>query len=488
MFEKLDVIDSKVATLAALSDNDLATYDGPALGDAILRLDTTIRRLEAIRLQVTRVHSRSMAWKAEGAKSPSQWHRDRRNLSGGQAASQVDTAHGLADLPRTAAGLAAGTVSTAQAMAATRTRQGLTDDQLGELDELVAETAPAATDRQLRDAVVDFTHRIAPDAVAERERQAFDRRGVRLGRASDGGWWIDGRLDVLGGETLATALSTLTTPRGEDDDRTAEQRRADALADLADRALRAGDLPAEGGLRPHVAVTADLATLEGRAGAPAGRLDHAGPISGDTVRQVACDAGVHRVVTDGPSEVLDVGRATRTVSRAQRRALIARDRGCVGCNAPPGWTEAHHIWHWADGGPTDLDNLALLCRSCHTGVHHREWRIVRDGDNRPRVRRPRRRRRDAPAGDRSSDDGPSDDQPPSDGPSGGRHRAARTSDEGQSPKDRSPVAAECDGLPEPVSRASQPLPANGHAATANRHAATANSHAATTRPLTLGEF
>ncbi len=417
MFDKLDVIDAEVATLAALSDDDLAVHDGAALGDAIVQLDTTIRRLEAVRLQVTRVHSRSMAWKTDGARSPAQWHRDRRNLTGGQAAGQVDTARGLADLPRTAAGLAAGTVSPAQAAAAARTRQELTDDQLGELDALVAETAPATTDRQLRDAVTDFTHRLAPDTVAEQERQAFARRGVRLGRTRDGGWSIDGRLDVLGGEALATALSTLTTPRGENDDRTADQRRADALVELADRAHRAGDLPAEGGLRPHVAVTADLATLERRAGAPTARLDHAGPVSGQTARQIACDAGVHRVVTGGASEVLDVGRATRTVSRAQRRALITRDGGCVGCNAPPGWTEAHHIRHWADGGPTDLDNLALLCRSCHTSVHHRDWRIVRDSDNRPRVRRPRRRRHDAASGDRSSGDGPSGDGPSGDGPS-----------------------------------------------------------------------
>jgi hypothetical protein len=82
----------------------------------------------------------------------------------------------------------------------------------------------------------------------------------------------------------------------------------------------------------------------------------------------------------GPSEILDLGRRTRIVSPAQRRALVHRDGGCVfpGCGRPHPWTDAHHLVHWARGGATDLDNLCLLCRRHHTAVHEGGWHLARD--------------------------------------------------------------------------------------------------------------
>ena len=112
------------------------------------------------------------------------------------------------------------------------------------------------------------------------------------------------------------------------------------------------------------------------------RLDGAGdlpeiegvPIDPRNVRQLACDASVIPIVLGSQSEVLDVGRATRTIPTSARRALDLRDAGCTwpGCDAPPAWCDAHHIEHWAEGGPTTLDNLRLLCRRHHTATHERE--------------------------------------------------------------------------------------------------------------------
>ncbi|MPZ89493.1 MAG: HNH endonuclease, partial [Nitriliruptorales bacterium] len=93
------------------------------------------------------------------------------------------------------------------------------------------------------------------------------------------------------------------------------------------------------------------------------------------------DAGVVRVITTGASQPLDVGRETRVVSAAQRRALAVRDGGCVGCHAPAVWCEAHHVRHWLDGGPTDLDNLLLACAGCHRDIHDRGWEPVRGPDS-----------------------------------------------------------------------------------------------------------
>ncbi|MGH8906616.1 MAG: HNH endonuclease, partial [Egibacteraceae bacterium] len=107
-------------------------------------------------------------------------------------------------------------------------------------------------------------------------------------------------------------------------------------------------------------------------------------------RRLACDAAVSRVIVNGPSQILDAGRATRTVTPAQRRALVVRDGGCVGCRAPAAWCEAHHIVPWAVGGLTDLSNLTLLCSVCHGNVHERRWRLAREPDGRWRLHPPDR--------------------------------------------------------------------------------------------------
>jgi 5-methylcytosine-specific restriction protein A len=96
-----------------------------------------------------------------------------------------------------------------------------------------------------------------------------------------------------------------------------------------------------------------------------------GPVTPETARRLACDAKVSRIITDGGSQPLDVGRSSKVIPPALRRAVIVRDGGCrfPGCGRPPSWCDAHHILHWADGGRTALDNLLLLCRPHHRAVH-----------------------------------------------------------------------------------------------------------------------
>jgi len=107
-------------------------------------------------------------------------------------------------------------------------------------------------------------------------------------------------------------------------------------------------------------------------------------------RQLACDASIMRVVMAGGSEPLDVGRRTAIVSPAMRRAVIARDRHCrfPGCDRPSTWCDAHHVVHWADGGPTSVANLLLLCRRHHRMVHARRGFSLRMVNGRPEFRRP----------------------------------------------------------------------------------------------------
>jgi hypothetical protein len=198
--------------------------------------------------------------------------------------------------------------------------------------------------------------------------------------------------------------------------RTPGQRRADALGELCRRVLDAAALPDAAGEKPHITVTVALPWLERRAGhhlfAPPTRPGHgpphlrdpasptgpasptprgdpssSGPLPGldgptgataAALRRLLCDAQISRIVLAADSQPLDVGRATRTVTPAQRRALRIRDNGCrfPGCDRPHPWTDAHHIHYWRHGGATDLANLISLCQRHHHTVHDGGWTIT----------------------------------------------------------------------------------------------------------------
>jgi 5-methylcytosine-specific restriction protein A len=136
-------------------------------------------------------------------------------------------------------------------------------------------------------------------------------------------------------------------------------------------------------------VTVDADALRDAPGGT-GELDHVGPVGPQIARRVACDASIRRVVMAGRSEPLDVGRRTPVVPPGLRRAVIVRDRHCrfPSCDRPHTWCDAHHVVHWADGGPTTLPNLVLLCRRHHRMVHRPAGFRLELTDGRPVFRRP----------------------------------------------------------------------------------------------------
>ena len=166
-------------------------------------------------------------------------------------------------------------------------------------------------------------------------------------------------------DAIARVIDTLARPADAADaeQRPLGQRQAEALADACGHVLDHGPLPAAGGERPHLTVVVRLEDLENRARAAC--LDLGGPLSPEGLRMLACDARVVPVVLNGAGQPLDVGRATRVIPDGLRRAVAARDRGCARCGRPPSWCETHHLIPWEHGGPTTLDNLALVCRACH---------------------------------------------------------------------------------------------------------------------------
>jgi hypothetical protein len=183
-------------------------------------------------------------------------------------------------------------------------------------------------------------------------------------------------------------------------ERAAAQRRADALGLLAERAMAAGfggrdpergRAPVSGtrAERYQVVLHVESETLE--AGGDPGRsdLEDGTRVSAETSRRLSCDAGLVRVTRGADGSILDVGRRTRTITPALRRALDVRDRGCrfPGCGLR--FTDAHHLKHWADGGKTSLANAVLLCRFHHRLVHEGGWSVEWWGEGRPAFFDPR---------------------------------------------------------------------------------------------------
>lgn len=169
---------------------------------------------------------------------------------------------------------------------------------------------------------------------------------------------------------------------------TGEQRRADALSLIAESALAADLDRCCAGDRYQVVLH-----VEAGSGAEVPHTvlevgDSASCVSAETSRRLSCDASVVTMRHDAAGDVLDVGRKTRTVPSAIRRALTAHDMQCQfpGCTARR--CDAHHVVHWAEGGTTALDNLLLLCRRHHRLVHEGGYTVRRSDDGSPMFIRP----------------------------------------------------------------------------------------------------
>ncbi|WBQ05352.1 DUF222 domain-containing protein [Kribbella sp. CA-293567] len=239
-----------------------------------------------------------------------------------------------------------------------------------------AEHLPPAGLRKLGAQVRDV---LDTDGPEPREEAARRREEVWVKRA-DGGIKFGGYLAGENAERLETVLQSGAKPhkteQGERDPRSRGKRQADALSDALSIALGSGALPGHGGIKPHLTVTIDLKDLIEAGQNATGDLTFGDGLSASAVRRLACDAGIIPVILGSDSDLLDVGREHRFVTTGLRNALNLRDRGCVVCNAPPLYCDAHHLTSWLDGGTTSLTNLVLLCRVHHTALHNGHWTIT----------------------------------------------------------------------------------------------------------------
>jgi hypothetical protein len=210
-------------------------------------------------------------------------------------------------------------------------------------------------------------HAARPQQVADEQAQAIERRRLELNRLEDGMYSIQGLLDGFGGAVLRNALEPLARPCGGTDERGREQRLADALVELAE-----GRQPAQ------LNVTVAAETLLGAAGAPGGEVEFAPPVCSPILERLRCDSVLRRVVLDDRSVVIDVGRGRRIVSDPMRKALAARDQGCVipGCDRPVRYCSSHHLDAWSEGGGTSVQRSVLLCYWHHHKIHIGGWRLA----------------------------------------------------------------------------------------------------------------
>jgi len=218
-----------------------------------------------------------------------------------------------------------------------------------------------------------YRHSVDAKKYADEQNDYETNHHLSLSTAENGCLLINGVIDPVGGAAVRTALEPLARKSGAHDDRQLPQRYADALVELA-----------SGGKPANIQVTAAIETLKGLAGAGGAEMEFSLPISSTAAQRMACDCSVTRVLLSQESLVMDVGRAKPIVSGTLRRALAVRDGRCrwSGCERPASKCDGHHVVHWIDGGPTDLDNLVLLCRRHHRMVHESGWQLIKteDGD------------------------------------------------------------------------------------------------------------
>ncbi|MGY1607335.1 DUF222 domain-containing protein [Geodermatophilus sp. SYSU D00700] len=363
--------------------------------DDVAALVAERNRIDAALARRVRAAELAQAPERDGQKSMASWLRGHCRLSSAAASRLVGNGRALEHLPALAEAHEAGWVTAAQVAEAARVVTparraafAAAGVDLGEVDGVLTGVAVEQDHAALVAVVQHYAHACDPDGP---EPDPTEGRSLTVVKHADGSVSFRGHLDAVGGEKVQTALEAhVQADRPAGDERTRAQRLGDAWVQLADNALAAGTLPVLRTVKPHIAVRVDLDDLADPATGPgAGMMGFGATISAARARWLACDGQVTRIVIGPEGQPLDVGRTKRVVTPAIRRAVEARDGGCVfaGCDAPSHWADVHHLVHWIDGGETSLDNSALLCERHHTQVHH-GFRVERQPEGRWRTYRP----------------------------------------------------------------------------------------------------
>jgi hypothetical protein len=386
-----------VNTARKLTENDLWSCAGVQVPDLLGRVHRLRAQVESMELHLVReVIDRGIPAEV-GAVDPRAYLMGALTMSPAQATVTVRLAEALGGrLVDTGEALAEGAICRERAKAILDVVTGLPSvaslEQRCEVEAILLESAAQLNAKDLRRMDKVMQAYLDPDGAEPHEEAAKRNRSAHLRPNGDGTQtlkWTDTDDNMA---RLQAALEPLTAPQagpdGQPDTRSPAVRRADGLVDLVSQVLRHGDLPASRGARPHLIVTVtDQQFANGRGLGITATGEH---LSAAAVRRITCDADVTAIRLDTEGVPLSMGRTRRTVSPQQWLALFIRDHGCVfpNCDRPAAWTQAHHIVHWSQGGPTDLSNMCLVCDRHHDAVHTDGWDVEMAADRRPELRPP----------------------------------------------------------------------------------------------------
>ena len=344
------------------------------LGDAIAELSAHLEAATARLLDLIREFDARGGWNS-GFRSCAAWLSWRVGLDLGAARERVRVARALGTLPALAEALARGELSYAKVRALTRVATPETEARL-------LGVGRAGTAAHVERIVRGWRYMDRKAEARESARQHASR-ALHVHHDEDGTVVLRGRLSPEAGtlllRALAAARETLYQKVGavSAETPTMAQQQADALALLAETALHHELDPGAPGERYQVVVHVDAAALADPDQPGQSVLEDGPRVSAETSRRLACDASRVVMRHDEDGRTVEIGARTRTIPPALRRALHHRDRGCrfPGCGLPFG--QGHHVRHWAQGGPTTLGNLALLCRRHHRAVHEEGYQVDR---------------------------------------------------------------------------------------------------------------
>jgi len=333
-------------------------------------------------LELVAEFDRRKGWSDGATQSCAHWLNWKCGIAMGAAREKVRVARALENLPRISAAMASGSLSYSKAREITRIGNPANEEYLL----MIAEHGTAAHVERL----VRAYRRCQEAAELSRERRQQQSRKVTFRYDDDGSLILICRLPGEAGARVMKALDVAVeglpvyadVPAGTSKQVVPySQRRADALACIAESFLAHDVLESPGADRQQIVVHVAAETLRSGSAGCCG-IEHGPSIPAETARRFACDASVVALVEDEDGEPLNVGRKTRIVSAPLRRLLTARDKGCrfPGC-ANARYIDMHHIKHWANGGETKPSNLVSLCRFHHRAVHEEgfEVRVLDDG-------------------------------------------------------------------------------------------------------------
>ena len=361
------------------------------LGDQIAELSAHLEAAGARLLDLIRDFDARGGWNI-GFRTCADWLSWRVGLAPGAARERVRVARALGTLPLLAQALARGELSYAKVRALTRVATPETEERL-------LGVGRGGTAAQV-ERIVRGWRRVDRQAEAKESARQHASRALHVYEDEDGTVVVRGRLAPEVGALLRRALAaaretqrrreeTATSPTdAAADTPTRAQQQADALALLAETALHQGLDPGGPGERYQVVVHVDAPVLADPDQPGQSVLEGGTRVPAETSRRLACDASRVVMRHDADGRIVEIGARTRTIPPALRRALQHRDRGCrfPGCGRPV--AVGHHIRHWAQGGPTTLSNLALLCRWHHRAVHEEGYQVDLAPDGTLRFRRP----------------------------------------------------------------------------------------------------